>query len=59
VEQLEKWDRTRCRVALGQLDKARRIYEIECTQRSRGQQVMTGWLSRRPPNPSLSEELFV
>lgn len=53
-DQLERWDRTRCRVALRQLDKARRIYEIECTQRVRGQQVMTGWLSQRVPSPSPS-----
>jgi hypothetical protein len=42
---LKKWDRERCRAALRLLEKAAKIYEIECRQRVRGQRVMTDFLT--------------
>jgi hypothetical protein len=49
-DSIHRWDRARCRLVLRQLDMTRRIYEIECTQRVRGQQVLTTWFT--PPTPS-------
>jgi hypothetical protein len=44
IEDLGRWDRNRRKETLRGLERARRIYEIECTQRVQGQQVLSRWL---------------
>jgi hypothetical protein len=40
-EEVECWDRDRRRGTVWILDKARKIYEIECKQQVKGQRVVT------------------
>ena len=44
-----RWDKKRCwkEISILALDAAKEIYEIECTQRMRGQQVTTDWFAPR------------
>jgi hypothetical protein len=48
VEDIARWDRDRRKETLRGLEKARRIYEIECTQRVQGQQVLSRWMEAAP-----------
>jgi hypothetical protein len=50
-EDIHRWDRDRRKETLQSLDKARRIFEIECTQRVQGQQVLSHWLGTAPAMP--------
>ena len=51
VEDIARWDRDRRKETLRGLEKARRIYEIECTQRVQGQQVLSRWMEAAPAPP--------
>ena len=46
-EDIAEWDKVRCRKEIKTLDAAKEIYEIECTQRMRGQRVITDWFAPR------------
>lgn len=46
-EDIAEWDKVRCRKEIRTLDAAKEIYEIECTQRMRGQRVITDWFAPR------------
>jgi hypothetical protein len=51
TEEVGRWDRDRRKETLRSLDKARRIYEIECTQRVQGQQVLSHWFDNTAAPP--------
>lgn len=44
-DELRYWSRKNSRAQLKHLDTVRKIHEIECTQRSIGQTVITDWLN--------------
>jgi hypothetical protein len=52
VEDITRWDRDRRKETLRSLEKARRIYEIECAQRVQGQQVLSRWVEIPPAPPA-------
>ena len=43
-DELKHWRRRACRARLKHLELGKKIYEIECRQRYRGQMVITDWL---------------
>ena len=41
TNEIDQWDRDKRRGTVRILDRAKKIYEIECTQRVKGQRVVT------------------